>query len=336
MKITSTDLQWQAQHHASQSSAQSTRLRIQAARAASPPATAQHHAHAARRAARAERAEGDRTSGLPPRLALLRDLIERMTGIPAQAVRLPNAGTPAATDSATPAPAPSSAPASTGAGLVYEQHSVHEEAELTQWSAQGVVRTADGQEIRFSVQLQMQRYWREESSTTLRLGAAAQATDPLVLNFDGSAAELQDMRFGFDLDGDGQAEQVPLLAGNRGYLVFDRNQNQRVDNGLELFGPASGDGYAELAAHDDDGNGWIDEGDAIYQYLGVWTPAADGAGQLRTLAQAGSGALSLSAGATPFALRGTANQALGAVRATSAYLNEDGSVGTMQQIDLTA
>jgi hypothetical protein len=36
-------------------------------------------------------------------------------------------------------------------------------------------------------------------------------------------------------------------------------------NGAELFGARSGDGFAELAALDGDGNGWIDEGDAAWQ-----------------------------------------------------------------------
>lgn len=348
MKIASSDLQWQTQHHSMQTQSQSTRLRVWARSGSGvPPApqaartapAAPHHTHAAQRHGRVRDAD-DNDKNISPQLALLRDLIARMTGIQPQSVHLPDAGTgdaaaaPSASPPATPAPAPSPGP---NVGLVYEQRSMREEAELTRWSAEGVVRTTDGQEIHFSVQLQMQRYWREESSTTIGMGAAAApATDPLVINFDGSAAELQNLRFDFDLDGDGQTEQVPLLAGNRGYLALDSNQNQHVDNGLELFGPASGNGYAELATHDDDHNGWIDEGDAIYHQLGVWTPTADGTGQLRTLQQAGVGALSLSAGATPFALRTSSNQALGTVQATSAYLGDDGSVGTMQQIDLTA
>ena len=158
--------------------------------------------------------------------------------------------------------------------------------------------------------------------------------DPLVINFDGTAAELQDLRFAFDLDGDGQAENVPLLAGNRGYLALDRNQNQRIDNGLELFGPATGQGFAELAQHDDDGNGWIDENDAVFSQLRVWTPSADGTGPLRTLQDMGVGALHLTSADSPFALRGEHNSALGAVRSTSIYLREDGGAGTVQQIDL--
>jgi hypothetical protein len=218
--------------------------------------------------------------------------------------------------------------------LEYEQHTLLEETEQTQWAAQGVVRTADGQEIHFSLQLQMQRSYREETHLLVRLGNAVQPVDPLVINFDGTAAQLQDLRFAFDLDGDGHTEQVPLLAGQRAYLALDGNQNQRIDNGRELFGPATGNGYGELAAHDDDGNGWIDANDTVYGELRLWTPETDGPGQLRTLQEAGVGALAVSSADTPFSLRTADNRTLGAVRATSVYLREDGGVGTTQQIDL--
>ena len=127
---------------------------------------------------------------------------------------------------------------------------------------------------------------------------------------------------------------MPLLSGTRGYLALDRNSNQRIDSGLELFGPATGNGYTELARHDDDGNGWIDESDAVFSQLKVWVPEAEGAGRLMSLKEAGVGALSLAATQTPFALRTSGNDPLGMVRSTSAYLREDGGAGTMQQIDL--
>lgn len=346
MRIATSALHLQAQHSASRLHARSERLEMwvgqrpststapaprisDAARhaAALPPAPAHAPNHA--------RAGAD--AHLTPRLVMVRDLIERLTGVAAQVLVLP--GEPAA--SAVPvlaAPSASAAsaeaPRGAGFGLVHEQHEVLGESERTQFSAEGMVRTADGQDIRFTLRLDMLRHHREESWTSLRLGDAAVPVDPLVINFDGTAAQLQDLRFAFDLDGDGQTEAVPLLAGARGYLALDHDQNQRIDNGLELFGPASGDGFAELAAHDGDGNGWIDENDAVFRQLRVWVPSAHGAGNLRTLREAGVGAIHLGAVDTPFALRAADNGALGAVRATGAYLREDGGAGTVQQIDL--
>ncbi|PTT38419.1 hypothetical protein DBR23_14170 [Acidovorax sp. HMWF018] len=359
MKIESSALQMQAQHVASRVDTQSSRFEAWVGERrptsapgltrASPAVQISSAARVARAAQEAidpthaaDAAPGSSPSdGLTPQLAMIRDLIARMTGVQVRVY----------TGQTDPAPSPpASRPATTptadagrpraGWGLLVEQREVVVETESTQFATQGTVRTADGREIRFSLQLDMQRSYRQESSFSLRLGDAV-AVDPLVINFDGSAAQLQDLRFEFDLDSDGQTDNVPLLSGNRGYLALDLNHNSRIDNGRELFGPGTGNGFAELAAYDSDGNGWIDEADPVFQQLQVWTPSADGAegaegaGSLRTLADVGVGALSTNAVATPFALRAADNASLGTVRSTSAYLRENGSVGTVQQVDLT-
>ncbi len=364
MRIASSDLQMQAQHSATRLHARSERREMWLGRRPAPtpaadtastaptgraearppprpiPSAATYQrpvADAAQPTASTRQTkDGNPYENLTPLLRMVSDLIERMTGVRAQTLHLPE---DAAAVQAPPAPSPtpdSGGNNDPGFGLVYEHHEVLEESETMQWSAQGSIRTADGQEIRFNLQLEMQRYWREESHTELRLGNAVRQVDPLVINFDGTAAQLQDLRFAFDLDGNGSTEQVPLLAGNRGYLALDRNQNQRIDSGRELFGPATGNTYSELAAHDDDGNGWIDENDSIYQQLRIWMPEAQGPGRLMTLQEAGVGALALAQSATPFELRSSTNQSLGTVRATSVYLHEDGGVGHTQQVDLSA
>jgi len=358
MKIESSALQMQAQHVATRVHTQSSRFEawvgdrrpanapsptraapaVQISSAARLAQAAQATQMASTAATEAPTATRDADEGLTPQLALMRDLIALMTGVRVRVYT----GREASAEAPTPPQRPVQAQADSapgrqraGFGLVYEQREVIEETERTQFSAQGVVRTADGREIRFTLQLDMQRSYRQESSFSLRLGDAT-AIDPLVINFDGTAAQLQDQRFAFDLNGDGETENVPLLAGNRGYLALDTNQNAVIDNGLELFGPGTGNGFAELARHDSDGNGWIDEADPIYQQLRVWTPSADGTGRLQTLAELGVGAVQTATSATtPFALRTADNTPLGAVRSTSVYLREDGGVGTVQQIDLS-
>jgi hypothetical protein len=203
--------------------------------------------------------------------------------------------------------------------------------------ASGTVRTADGQEIRFSIDLEMTRVFREETHVNLRTGNAVRK-DPLVVNFGGTAAQLTadaGRRFSFDLDGDGRAEHLPGFASGSGYLAFDMNGNGRIDDGRELFGPQSGNGFSELARLDEDGNGWIDGGDSAFDRLSVWTPAAGGGGELRSLAGLGIGALGLSHVATPFALRGAQNEDLGVVKSTGLTLGLDGQAGTLQEIDLS-
>ena len=273
-----------------------------------------------------------------PRMQLLRLMIEYWTGQPVRVLSAADLGVGEASGGAGAVGAASAGAAAgaatVGFGIAYDRSETLTESEATRFSATGVVRTQDGQEIRFRVEVAMAREYREESSVSLRIGDPVQKKDPLVLNFGGNAAALESVRMDFDLDADGSPESVARLAGGSAYLVFDRNGNGRADDGSELFGPATGNGFAELAALDDDGNGWIDEGDSGWKTLGLWTPATGDT--VRTLAAAGVGALATASIATPFALRGAGNAALGEVRATSVWLAEAGGAGTVQQIDLVA
>ncbi len=277
-----------------------------------------------------------------PRLMLIRQMVKMLTG---QDIKVFSAADMQVSASAsveisqsTAAVATSQqnqqAPARAGFGIEYDRHEVRTETERTSFQAAGIVRTSDGKEINFQLSLDMQRSFREESNVSLRAGDGVRK-DPLVINFNGSAAQLQSQRFSFDLEGDGSKEQVAMLGANSGYLALDLNRNGAIDSGKELFGVASGDGFADLARLDGDGNGWIDENDAAFSQLRVWSPSADGGGQLATLLEKQVGALYLGKTATPFELRDDNNQSLGAVRASGVYLSEDGSVGSLQQIDLT-
>lgn len=162
-------------------------------------------------------------------------------------------------------------PSSAGYGVEYDYHESYTEIEQTSFSASGTVKTADGQEIGFQLELSMTRTYYEESNVSLRLGDATRKVDPLVLNFSGNAAQLTDQRFAFDLNADGRPENINFVAPGSGFLVFDRNQDGKINNGSELFGPTTGDGFAELAKFDGDKNGWIDENDAAFNKLEVWS-----------------------------------------------------------------
>lgn len=271
-----------------------------------------------------------------PMLTIIRRMVELLTGKPVQVYR-PDTTLAEAT-AATPEGAPTPEAATTnpraGYGIEYDYHSIREEAETTSFSAQGVVRTADGKEIAFKLDLDMSRYYREEVDNSFRAGDAVRK-DPLVINFNGNAAQLTDQRFLFDLNADGSKEELAMLGAGSGYLALDLNGNGTIDSGAELFGPATGSGFAELAAYDQDSNGWIDESDAAYSKLRVWTPAADNAGSLDSLHARNVGALFLGQVATPFELRGAQNSDLGAIAATGLYLTESGTAGTLQEIDLS-
>lgn len=278
------------------------------------------------------------TTESDPFVAMLRVMLEWITGEPVKIFRPEDFFGSGQTPPSAAAPSrPASrqtAPGGAGFGIEYDYRAVHEEAEETRFSADGVVRTTDGQEISFRLEAVMQRYYREETRVSVRIGDA-QRKDPLVVNFAGTATQLSNQRFRFDLTGDGNAEEIPLLAGGSGYLALDLNLNGRIDSGAELFGPASGSGFAELARHDDDRNGWIDENDAVFSRLGVWTPDSDGKGNLVTLKDRNVGAIYLGRVDTPFELRGAGNEDLGGVRESGIFLTESGTAGTVQEIDLT-
>lgn len=206
-----------------------------------------------------------------------------------------------------------------------------EEHERTRVSAEGVVRTADGREITFDLDLDMCRDFsctREQKDS-----GKVVFRDPLVINFAGKAAELTDTRFSFDLDADGSAESLSTLARGSGYLVLDANRDGSINNGSEMFGATgahAGDGFADLARFDADRNGWIDEADPAYAALGVWFPD----GRITPLKEAGIGALNLASAYSPFALKDADNVSRGQIWRTGVYLTEDGQVGSLQQIDL--
>jgi len=274
-----------------------------------------------------------------PRLSMLIEMVENITG---RAVQVFDASelqadapalqaVPAASATASPSPAPQPA---AGWGVEMDVHEVVAETETMQMQAQGVVRTADGLEIQFELKLEMSRQFVQETNISIREGDAVRK-DPLVINFGGKGAELTDTQFAFDLNADGQTENISFVAGGSGFLVLDKNRDGRVNDGGELFGPASGDGFADLAQYDQDGNQWIDENDAVYQQLQVWQRDAKGQDQLSTLAQSGVGALYLGRVASPFSVNNaTTNQTLGLVRSSGLFLYESGQAGSLQQVDL--
>lgn len=265
-------------------------------------------------------------STVDPRMQMLVDLVEALTGEP---VRLFN---PASIEHTAVAASNTATSRANTPDWSFQiaTHSVREEAESVSFTAQGEVATADGRSITFSLALNMQRYEREETvSITTGSTARKQQQDPLVLNLTSDQARLQSDTMSFDLNADGSADQIARLAAGSGYLVLDRNGNGSVDDGRELFGPGSGDGFTELAMLDGDKNGWIDENDAAYTKLQVWQPGSAAI----SLKDAGVGAIALAHNATPFTLK-SAGSELGAVRSSGIFLGEDGSAHTVQQIDL--
>jgi hypothetical protein len=222
-----------------------------------------------------------------------------------------------------------------GWGVQYDHETTHTEKEDVSFTAQGFIKTSDNKRVAFTLKLDMSREYLEQNSISVRAGDAA--IDPLILNFDGKAAELTDLKFAFDLDADGEQERISMPTAGRGFLAIDLNLDGGVSDGSELFGPSTGNGFSELRKYDLDGNGWIDENDEIFDELRVMTVDSEGTSSLQTLHDANVGAIYLGNESTRFDVRADGDNSLqGQVRTTGIYLKEDGTPDTIQQLDLMA
>lgn len=206
------------------------------------------------------------------------------------------------------------------------------ERESTNYACTGRIKTADGCLLDFKLDLAMNREYEAERKAS-ETGRSV-LRDPLVINFNGKAAELSGQKLSFDLDVDGQCESIPGLGACSGYLAIDRNADGRINDGSELFGTRSGDGFADLALLDSDKNQWLDENDAAYDRLRIWRQQAEGEKTLFSLQEAGVGAIYLGSAETSFDLTDNDNRLLARVRASGIYLAENGNVGSVQQVDL--
>ncbi len=207
------------------------------------------------------------------------------------------------------------------------------EVENTAYQANGIVKTADGREINFGVSVEMSRAFCAKYESFIQEDYIV--TDPLVINLEGNVGNISEQKFLFDLDADGKEEYVSFTGQGSGFLALDKNNDGKINDGNELFGTQSGNGFKDLAKYDKDKNGWIDEADAVFDDLKIWTKDEAGKDRLISLKEAGVGAIYLDYAQTQFSLNNAdTNETNGIVRSTGIYLKESGEVGTIQHIDL--
>lgn len=191
-------------------------------------------------------------------------------------------------------------------------------------SFSGEAQLQNGSNISWSFEFSLQ-----EEYFSFQSYQQAALKDPLVLSLDGSAVSLQNTGTVFDFSGEGDNAVLPGLGSGQYYLVHDQNHNGTADHGTELFGPASGQGFAELANLDDNNNGFIEHSDPDWQQLRLW----DGKSGLKSLAEMGIAAVSTQSVATAFGLY-DGNHLLGRIARSGIFLSEQGSAGLVQQVDL--
>ena len=220
-----------------------------------------------------------------------------------------------------------------GWGLDYQKSEYYSETEAMNFNSSGIVKTTDGKEIRIGINLTVQRSFVTQSLTTIKAGDAL--IDPLVINYGCSSASLTQNKFSFDLDNDGKSDSISFATGGSGFLAFDKNNDGVINNGSELFGPGSGNGFLELSQLDSDGNNWIDENDPIYDKLRIWTKDENGNDQLFAIGQKGIGAIYLGSIDSSYTLKDRNNSTQGVIRKTGLFLRENGTAGTIQHLDIS-
>jgi hypothetical protein len=271
-----------------------------------------------------EEEEAGPDEGLDNRLRLIKLMIEAMLG---HEIELPSPikpaeqtaeGVPTPQGEATQTPPePDQAVEVTDTLLQREQLNV---------VAAASVETKDGQTLQLDLGFVLD--WRQLDISQRRTTLNA-LKDPLVLSLDGKIADLTEARVNFDIDQDGKDDSLPGLSEGSGFVALDRNGNGTIDDGGELFGARSGNGFGELAALDEDGNGVLDEGDKSFSALQFWRP--DHAPI--ALVELGIGAILLHPLDTPFNHLGEGGSQ-GVLRQSGLYLTEQGKGGWVQQIDL--
>ncbi|WP_035051884.1 hypothetical protein [Andreprevotia chitinilytica] len=341
MRIVQSNVQNQASHSFQSMLQTQTSVRYQAPEAKRPDVTLSDAALAkSSQEPAAQKADSNsEMSQLSPYLQLLKDLIEKLIGHEIHLLQNPisdPASTPAAASPATPA-APPTPDQTSGAGFAAEYSSTYSETESTHYSTAGTIQTSDGKQIQFSAQLDLARSYTQTVSEGVYAGSLAKPKqDPLVLNFGGTAGQLSSQTFAFDLNNNGQTEQISELKPGSAFLALDLNNNGKIDNGSELFGTKTGNGFAELAAYDQDHNGWIDENDAVFSKLKLWLKDDSGQNRLVDLKSMGIGAIYLGSSQADFNINDAHNNTLGQIRGSGVYLTESGQAGSLQQIDLSA
>lgn len=293
--------------------------------------------HIAKKREAHEAEKSDIEPGVSGRMMLIKLLVESFTGkkinlrnIKEMAEDEHSSETASGTENL---PSGEGQPEKQGWGLIYNSRESYYEHEKLSFKAKGTIRTEDGREIDFKLHIKLDRKYMSEESVSIRAGDAA-LTDPLVINYAGPSADLTSSKFSFDLDADGTADNISFVRSGSGILTLDLNNDGIVNNGTELFGPSTGNGFAELAAYDEDNNKWIDEADTVFTRLRIWTKDSEGSDVLSSLKELGIGAIYLENISTEFNLKDAENKLNGQVASTGVYLNENGTPGTVQQINI--
>lgn len=214
----------------------------------------------------------------------------------------------------------------------------YERKDAIAFNTQAIIKTED-KEFNIELQCSYTKAFFEQHKETLSF-EETNFLDPLIIQYDAKATAFESlsstMSFQFDLKNDNTLVDIPVLKKGNGFLVLDKNNNGVIDNGSEMFGPNTNNGFEELRAYDSDGNHWIDENDPIFNELLIWSKNEKNEESLIALGQSGIGALYLNEIKSDFTYNKSVNESMARLKANSIFLREDGTTGMLSSLDFIA
>ncbi|PLY04613.1 MAG: hypothetical protein C0625_16225 [Arcobacter sp.] len=219
------------------------------------------------------------------------------------------------------------------------KHSIeYTQKSSVEYSTQAYIKTNRGQ-INIDLNLSFSQSFYEKHETMINSKKTIYL-DPLIINYDSNLSSFDNisstMSFEFDLNSDGKNELIPELKDGSGFLALDKDHNGIIDNGNELFGANTGNGFKELSEYDEDKNNWLDENDSIFSNLLIWEKNESGDNSLISLGQAGIGAIYLSAVDSGFTYSSAIQEDYARLKQSSFYLKENGKAGLVTSVDFKA
>jgi hypothetical protein len=94
-----------------------------------------------------------------------------------------------------------------------------------------------------------------------------------VIDLDGDGIKLVNINKSnamFDLTGSGFANKTGWISSGDAFLVWDRNNNGRIDDISEMFGSGNQSGFKALALYNTNRDGKIDAFDDVFKNLKLW------------------------------------------------------------------
>jgi hypothetical protein len=225
-----------------------------------------------------------------------------------------------------------------GRSIEYRYREYRFEQEVLIFEASGVINTAGGRQTSFTIKFTMTRTYYSARTFDFVAGEGGtwDGTGPFV-NASSNSGTAFSARGSIDTDPGGGGHSMPGRHSVPGRLLaYDGNSYGVEDGSSGLFGSGDGNGFKELAIYDTDANNRIDENDPIYKRLYVRVEALDGEEHLIPLKEAGISAIYLDYADTRFALKDGANSLEREVVRAGAYVNDNGRVGTVQQVNVVA